>query len=86
MSHDHNQGIGNYNRSFAIGVILNIIFVVIEASYGIFADSLALISDAGHNLSDVVSLLLAWGASVLAKKGDFQERKCKTSDSWKEAL
>ena len=74
MSHDHSNGIENYNRSFAIGVILNIIFVAVEAGYGIFADSLALIADAGHNLSDVVSLLLAWGASVLATKAATEKR------------
>lgn len=74
MSHHHSHRTGNYNRSFAIGVILNIVFVAIEASYGIFADSLALIADAGHNLSDVVSLLLAWGASVLATKAATEKR------------
>jgi len=74
MGHDHNHGIGNYNRSFAIGVLLNVVFVVIEASYGVFADSLALIADAGHNLSDVVGLLLAWGASVLATRAATEKR------------
>ncbi|MDA3924749.1 MAG: cation diffusion facilitator family transporter [Kiritimatiellae bacterium] len=74
MSHDHSHEIGNYNRSFAIGVTLNIVFVAIEASYGIFADSLALIADAGHNLSDVVSLMLAWGSSVLATKAATETR------------
>lgn len=74
MSHDHSHEVGNYNRSFAIGVILNIVFVAIEAGYGVFADSLALIADAGHNLSDVVSLLLAWGASVLARKAATEKR------------
>lgn len=74
MSHDRSHKIGNYNRSFAIGIILNVVFVAIEAGYGIFADSLALIADAGHNLSDVVSLLLAWGASALAKKAVTQTR------------
>ncbi len=74
MSHDHSHEIGNYNRSFAIGIILNIVFVAVEASYGIFADSLALIADAGHNLSDVLSLMLAWGASVLAKKAATEKR------------
>jgi cobalt-zinc-cadmium efflux system protein len=74
MNHDHRHGISNYNRSFAIGVILNIVFVAIEFGYGIFADSLALIADAGHNLSDVVSLLLAWGASVLATKAATEKR------------
>ena len=74
LSHDHSHATDNYNRSFAIGVILNIVFVVIEAGYGLFADSLALIADAGHNLSDVVSLLLAWGASVLAGKAATEKR------------
>jgi cobalt-zinc-cadmium efflux system protein len=74
MSHDHSHEVGNYNRSFAIGIILNIVFVVIEAGYGVLADSLALIADAGHNLSDVVSLLLAWGASLLARKAATEKR------------
>ena len=71
MSHSHNHHhheINNYNRSFSMGIALNVIFVLIEVSYGIYADSLALIADAGHNLSDVMSLLLAWGASYLATK------------------
>ena len=68
MSHDHSTEVKNYNQAFSIGISLNIIFVIIEAVYGVIADSLALIADAGHNLSDVVSLLLAWGAFYLAKK------------------
>ena len=68
MAHDHGSEIKNYNRSFAIGITLNIVFVIIEAIYGVVADSLALIADAGHNLSDVVSLVLAWGAFYLGKK------------------
>lgn len=47
------------NRSFIIGIVLNILFVLAEAGAGFFYDSLALLSDAGHNLSDVVSLVLA---------------------------
>ncbi len=74
MSHDHNHQISNYNRAFAIGVILNVIFVAIEAGYGVAAGSLALIADAGHNLSDVLSLLLAWGASLLATKPATEKR------------
>ncbi len=74
MNHDHSHKIDNYNRSFAIGIILNITFVVIEGGYGILSDSLALIADAGHNLSDVASLLLAWGASLLAKRAATQRR------------
>ena len=74
MSHDHNHQIGNYNRAFAVGVILNVIFVAIEAGYGVAAGSLALIADAGHNLSDVLSLLLAWGAGLLATKAATEKR------------
>ena len=75
MSHDHKHEMSNYNRAFMIGVILNVIFVVVEAGYGIVAGSLALIADAGHNLSDVFSLLLAWGASLLASKRPTQKRE-----------
>jgi len=76
MSHNHNHDheINNYNKAFTIGITLNIIFVVIEAGYGIAAGSLALIADAGHNLSDVISLLLAWGASYLALKQPTEKR------------
>lgn len=74
MSHDHNHQTGNYNRAFGIGVILNVIFVAIEAGYGVSAGSLALIADAGHNLSDVLSLLLAWGAGLLATKSATEKR------------
>ncbi|MGD8408172.1 MAG: cation diffusion facilitator family transporter, partial [Thiohalophilus sp.] len=66
--HHHHHGPASYNRAFAIGVTLNLIFVVVEVVYGILGDSLALITDAGHNLSDVLSLLLAWGAIYLAGK------------------
>lgn len=51
-----------------MGVILNVGFVIVEVVYGVMSDSLALLTDAGHNLSDVLGLLLAWGAAVLAKK------------------
>ncbi|MHC5775953.1 cation diffusion facilitator family transporter [Nostoc sp.] len=63
QGHEHGQG--NYNRAFAIGTALNIGFVIVEAVYGYRANSLALVADAGHNLSDVLGLLLAWGASAL---------------------
>ncbi len=66
MSHQHNHQVQNYNRAFALGIGLNLVFVV-EAAYGYTANSLALISDAGHNLSDVLSLALAWGASYMAR-------------------
>jgi cobalt-zinc-cadmium efflux system protein len=51
-----------------VGVALNLVFVVVEAAYGIMSDSLALLTDAGHNLSDVLGLLLAWGAALLARR------------------
>lgn len=72
--HGHHHEIANYNRAFAIGITLNVVFVIIEASYGLFAGSMALLADAGHNLSDVASLLLAWGANVLAKKPATEKR------------
>src|SRR5210317_451861 len=66
--HHHHHAAPDYNRAFAVGVALNVIFVIIEVFYGVLANSLALITDAGHNLSDVMGLLLAWGASYLAGK------------------
>ncbi len=72
--HHHHHAAPDYSRAFAVGVALNVIFVVIEVTYGVIADSLALITDAGHNLSDVLGLLLAWGASYLAKKKPSRRR------------
>jgi cobalt-zinc-cadmium efflux system protein len=66
--HQHHHAVANYNKAFAIGVGLNLAFVVIEAICGYLAESLVLLADAGHNLSDVLSLLLAWGASALAER------------------
>jgi cobalt-zinc-cadmium efflux system protein len=74
MAHNHEHQTINYNRSFAIGVILNSAFVAIEVSYGIISDSLVLIADAGHNLSDVAGLLVAWGAAALARKAPTEKR------------
>ena len=74
MSSSHDHSIKNYNSAFAIGVALNITFVVIEAVYGVISGSLALIADAGHNLSDVLGLLLAWGAIWLATKAATDKR------------
>jgi cobalt-zinc-cadmium efflux system protein len=62
----HHHAPADYNRAFGIGISLNLAFVVIEIVFGLLADSLALLADAGHNISDVLSLLLAWGASHLA--------------------
>ncbi len=74
MSHNHGHEAHSYSRAFAIGIALNAAFVVVEAVYGVLAGSLALIADAGHNVSDVVSLLLAWGASALATRAATEKR------------
>jgi cobalt-zinc-cadmium efflux system protein len=65
--HDHAPR--DYGRAFGIGIVLNFAFVVVEAVYGVLAHSMALLADAGHNLSDVFVLALAWGASRLATRG-----------------
>lgn len=67
MSHDHNHAPASFSKAFAIGIALNLAFVGVEAFYGWTVNSLALLVDAGHNLSDVVGLVLAWGG-VLAGK------------------
>ncbi|MUG97519.1 cation diffusion facilitator family transporter [Scytonema sp. UIC 10036] len=66
--HGHSHEPPSYNRAFAIATTLNLGFVCFEALFGFFNNSLALIADAGHNLSDVLGLLLAWGASWLSRR------------------
>lgn len=66
--HGHSHAPADFGRAFAIGTALNMAFVVVEAGYGLAAGSMALLADAGHNLSDVLGLLIAWGAAVLAKR------------------
>jgi len=66
--HNHGHGRPNYDRAFAIGIGLNIAYVIAEAVFGVLAGSLALLADAGHNLSDVLGLALAWGAAVLSRR------------------
>ena len=58
----------SHGRAFAIGVALNTIFVIVEATFGFLSGSMALVADAGHNLSDVLGLLIAWGAAIAATK------------------
>ena len=76
MAHDHDHAHHphphGYDRAFATGIVLNLGFVVVEAVYGVLAHSMALLADAGHNLSDVLALALAWGASTLARRGPTQ--------------
>ncbi len=68
MAHQHDHGPRDYGRAFAIGVSLNLVFVLTEAGFGLVSHSLALVADAGHNLSDVLGLLLAWGAALLTRR------------------
>ena len=65
--HDHPRGPADFNAAFAIGIGLNLAFVAIEAFYGWQADSLALLADAGHNLSDVIGLVLAWAGALAGR-------------------
>ena len=68
-THSHHRHTRNdYGRIFAFGIVANVVFVVLEAFYGWFAQSLALLADAGHNLSDVLGLLLAWSGFWLAQR------------------
>lgn len=74
--HDHAHGFGHahvhaptsFGKAFAIGISLNIALVVAEAVYGYIGNSTALLADAGHNLSDVLGLVVAWGASIAARR------------------
>jgi cobalt-zinc-cadmium efflux system protein len=67
MAH-HHADTHHPGRTFVITIFLNLVFVGVEFVYGLLANSTALIADAGHNLSDVLGLLLAWGAVILARK------------------
>lgn len=81
-SHNHNHDHGghshscghhhgdpnNHGRAFVIAIALNTAFVVIEFAFGLIANSTALIADAGHNLSDVLGLILAWSAAILSRR------------------
>jgi len=65
--HDHSN-IDTSSRAFAVGVGLNFTFVLVETGFGIYSNSLSLLADAGHNFSDVIGLLVAWGAMLLARR------------------
>jgi cobalt-zinc-cadmium efflux system protein len=64
----HSHAPKDFGMAFALGTALNIGIVVLEATYGFIANSVALLADAGHNLGDVFGLLMAWGASALVKR------------------
>jgi cobalt-zinc-cadmium efflux system protein len=79
-AHDHDHDHGHHHhelpvdataetlRRFAIGIAINLVFVVVEAGFGWFADSLALLADAGHNFGDVIGLALAFGAAIVGRR------------------
>ncbi|WP_395696787.1 cation diffusion facilitator family transporter [Methylocella sp.] len=73
-AHGHSHAPGHahtptdFGRRFLIGIVLNAGFVVVELGFGLLSDSVALIADAGHNLSDVLGLLVAWGGAALAAR------------------
>jgi cobalt-zinc-cadmium efflux system protein len=64
----HHAPAGDFSRAFALAIVLNSGFVALEFAYGFIAHSTALLADAGHNLSDVLALAMAWGAALLGKK------------------
>jgi cobalt-zinc-cadmium efflux system protein len=64
----HSHGAADYGRAFAIGIALNLAYVIGEAVAGVISHSLALLADAGHNLSDVLGLALAWAAAMLGRR------------------
>lgn len=68
-AHEHGHAPARYDWAFALGIGLNLAYVALEAGFGLLAGSLALIADAGHNLSDVLGLALAWGAAWLSRQG-----------------
>ena len=76
MSHNHNHLLtsNNYNKAFLTGITLNVIYILVEVFYGLMINSMALLADAGHNFSDVLGLLLAWGAAYLAKTATTEKR------------
>jgi len=70
----HSHAPASFGKAFAIGISLNVAFVLIEAGYGVAAHSLSLVADAGHNLGDVLGLVLAWVATVLARRSPTKHR------------
>ena len=66
--HHHHHGPSDFGTAFAVGIALNLGFVMVEAAYGFWANSMALLADAGHNLSDVLGLAIAWAAAMLSKR------------------
>jgi cobalt-zinc-cadmium efflux system protein len=70
--HGHVHAPASFGKAFAIGIALNAGFVVLEVLYGLLSNSVALLADAGHNISDVLGLAVAWTAAVLSKRAPTQ--------------
>lgn len=66
--HGHGHAPADFSRAFVIGILLNLGFVAVEAGYGFAANSMALLADAGHNLSDVLGLAVAWVGALMVKR------------------
>jgi len=66
--HGHHHSPADFGRAFAIGIALNLGFVVVETVYGFLANSMSLLADAGHNLSDVLGLVVAWAGATMARR------------------
>ena len=88
MGPGHNHSIGHghapeadFSRAFAIGILLNVGFIVVEAVYAFAANSMALFADAGHNLSDVLGLFVAWAGAAMAKRSS----SARFTFGWKKA-
>ncbi|UVO50283.1 cation diffusion facilitator family transporter [Sphingomonas sp. SUN019] len=67
-AHGHSHAPARWDRAFAIGIALNLAYVLVEGGAGLWIGSVALLADAGHNLSDVLGLAVAWGGATLARK------------------
>ena len=65
--HDHRNG-EDFARAFALGIALNVAIVLVELTYGFLANSMSLVADGGHNLSDVLGLVVGWAGAVMAKR------------------
>jgi cobalt-zinc-cadmium efflux system protein len=67
-AHHQDHGAEDFTRAFALGIALNVAIVIVELVYGVLANSMALVADGGHNLSDVLGLVVGWAGAVMAKK------------------
>ena len=66
--HGHHHAPEDFSRAFAVGIALNVAIVAVELIYGLLGNSMALVADAGHNLSDVLGLVVGWAGAVMAKR------------------